>query len=508
MRVAAVDVGSNSIHMVIAEIEADGRFRVLDRAKDMVRLGAKTLQTGKLSSKVMDAGIATLSAFRSLADSQGVTRVQAVATSAVREAANGGDFITRVKREVGWRIRVIHGLEEARLIYLGVRHAIDLSTPTLIADIGGGSVELIIVDGDGPVWMDSLKLGVARLTDTFISKDPPSSKELAALDEHIGEALEPLAETLAAHPVKQVVATSGTLLNLIAMAAGNGAGASIQNLAVPAADFAKVRRAICKASRAERLHMKGLDAKRADLVVAGAVLADRIVTTAAADTVVACTWSLREGVLLDFIARHRKGIEETEKFQNPRARSVARLARHLGENGTHGDQVAHLALQLFDALADDLALDNRQREWLEYAARLHDIGHHIAHRNHHKHSHYLIMNGDLLGFDAAEIETIALLARYHRKAMPKDDDPDFSALSRELRDRVRVLSAILRVADSLDRSHTGAVRDLTVTRKSGRIVLHLHTGGTDVALETWEAEQRAKPLAQVLNRDIEFTVTS
>ena len=512
MRVAAVDVGTNSIHMVIAEVDADGRFRVLDRAKDMVRLGAKTLQSGRLSAKAMDTGIATLSAFRTLAERQGVTRVQAVATSAVREAANGGDFITRVKREVGWRVKVIHGLEEARLIYLGVRHAVDLATaPTLIADIGGGSVELIVVDGGEPVWMDSLKLGVARLTDAYVGKDPPSGKEIEALEKHIDAALQTLAEALRRHPVSRVVGTSGTLLNLIAMAAqssGASVGSTIHNLQAPAGEFAKLRRAICKATRGERQRLKGLDAKRADLIVAGAVLAERVVAAARADTVVACTWALREGVLLDFIARHRKGIEETETYENPRARSVARLARHLGETNSHGKQVAHLALRLFDALAADLRLGASEREWLEYAALLHDVGHHIAHRNHHKHSHYLIMSGDLLGFEAAEIEVIALLARYHRKAMPKDDDPDFANLPRELRDTVRTLSAVLRVADSLDRSHSGAVSDLSVNRKSSRVVLNLRTGNADAALEIWEARQRSKPLEQLLGCEVEFKVVA
>ena len=176
MRIAAVDVGSNSIHMVVAQVEADGRFRVLDRAKDMVRLGRRTLNKGKLSSEAIDAGVRTLAAFRTLAERQGVSRITAVATSAVREAANGGDFIERVEADVGLRVKVIPGREEARLIYLGVRHAIDLTDkPTLIVDIGGGSVEFILTDKGQAVGLESHKIGVARLSERFLTSDPPEA---------------------------------------------------------------------------------------------------------------------------------------------------------------------------------------------------------------------------------------------------------------------------------------------------------------------------------------------
>src|SRR6185369_17234517 len=179
---------------------------------------------------------------------------------------------------------------------------------------------------------------------------------------------------------------------------------------VTASEIAKLRRVLARSSREERLRVKGLDAKRVDLIVAGAVLADYLLTRIGAKQVVACTWALREGVLLDFIARHRKGIEESERFGTPRGRSVARLARHLGETSEHGARVAKLALRLFDQLEDDLRVDHAARELLEYAALLHDVGHHIDHQNHHRHSYYLITNGELLGFQREELEIIGLVA--------------------------------------------------------------------------------------------------
>src|SRR5512139_718145 len=386
MRIAAIDVGSNSIHMVIAQVESDGRFHVIDRAKEMVRLGHRTFTNGSLSADAMDAGIRTLAAFRTLAERQGATRFTAVATSAVREATNGGDFIQRVRDEIGLRVRVIPGREEARLIFLGVRHAIDLrGAPELIIDAGGGSVEVILTEDAKPLAMHSLRIGVARLTEKFLTTDPPSGKDLAALEGLLEEELQPVFAQCAGRSIRRLIGTSGTMLNLVSIAAhqrGEPPGSNVNNFAVTADEIAKVRRQLAKSSRAERLRVEGLDSKRVDLIVAGACLAEYVMHQLRAKELVACTWALREGVVLDYIARHLRGIQETEQFAEPRRRSVARLARHLGETATHGAQVAQLALQLFDQLQSELALSPEAREWLEYASLLHDIGHHIGHKDH------------------------------------------------------------------------------------------------------------------------------
>ncbi len=512
MRIAAIDVGSNSIHMVIAQVESDGRFRVLDRAKEMVRLGHRTFASGSLSADAMDAGIRTLAAFRTLAERQGATRFTAVATSAVREARNGGDFIQRVKDEVGLRVKVIPGREEARLIYLGVRHAIDLrGAPTLILDAGGGSVEFILTADDKALAMHSLRIGVARLTEKFLSADPPSGKDLALLEALLEDELEPVFAACAGRSIRSVIATSGTMLNLISIAArqrGEPPVAHLNNFAVSAEEVARVRRQLVKSSREERLRIDGLDNKRVDLIVAGACLAEYVLRQLRAKELVACTWALREGVVLDFISRHLKGIEETERFTEPRRRSVARFARHLGEIGTHGPQVAQLALQLFDQLQDDLSLPSEAREWLEFASLLHDIGHHIGHKDHQRHSYYLITNGELLGFRPDELEVIGQIARYHRKAPPKDSDESYAALPKTVRRIVRALSALLRIADGLDRSHYGVVRGVTATRRGNRMTLNLKTDGDNPELEIWEARRRVALLENILEINIDFQWTA
>ena len=435
----------------------------------------------------------------------------AVATSAVREAHNGGDFVQRVNEEVGLRVKVIPGLEEARLIYLGVRYALDLRQGhALIVDAGGGSVELIATEDNKPVAMHSVRIGVARLAERFLTADRPSGRDLSALEATLAEELDPVFERLADRPIRRVVGTSGTLLNLISIAASQRDDAvndHLNNLSVSAGEISRVRRLLTKASREERLRIKALDNKRVDLIVVGACLADYALRQLRAKEMVACTWALREGVVLDFISRHLPGIEETERFADPRRRSVARFARHIGEIGTHGQQVAQLALQLFDQLQGDLSLPAEARDWLEFAALLHDIGHHIGHKDHQRHAYYLITNGELLGFRPEELEIIGQIARYHRKATPKDSDPGYAALPKSARRAVRALSALLRVADGLDRSHYSVVREVRVTRRGKRMVLHLKTERDDPELEIWEARRRAGLLEDMLGVDIDFHVT-
>ena len=512
MRVAAIDIGSNSIHMVIAQVESDGRFHVLDRAKEMVGLGRNSLRSGRLSTDAMQAGLRTLAAFRTLAERQGVERFKAVATSAVREAINGGDFIERVHDEIGLRVRVIPGREEARLVYLGVRQAIDLrGAATLIVDAGGGSVELVLVEDDRPVALHSFKIGVARLSEQFVHRDSLGSNAVARLEAHLASALEPALSELAKRDIHRVVATSGTLLNLIAIAAhqrGEPPNGHLNNCVATAEEIAQLRRIVCKADREQRLKIKGLDAKRVDFIVVGAVLADYVLRRVDAKEIVACTWALREGVMLDFIARHRKGIEEVERFNDLRRRSVARFVRHLGGSETHGQQVARLAVRLFDQLKDALDLDDTAREWLHFAALLHDVGHHIGHENHQRHTYYLITNGELLGFQRDELEIVAQVARYHRKGTPKASDPAYAALPGASRRVVRSLSALLRIADGLDRSHYGVVRDVNVARRGERVILQLRTDSDDAELEIWEARRRAAPLEKLLGRSVEFRVTA
>jgi len=510
MRVAAIDIGSNSIHLVVAQIESDGRFSVLDRAKENVRLGQRTLIEGQLSDEAIEAGLQTLASFKTLAERQGATRIQAVATCAVREAANGGAFVQRAKDEIGLRVVVVPGREEARLVYLGVSHALDLRhEPALIVDIGGGSVELILSEDGKATALHSVKLGVTRLTEQFLGADPPSPKSIKALANRIGNELDPIIERIRGRGVRRVIGTSGTMLNLIAIAGhrrGAMAESHLDNFEVGADEIALLRRVLQKSDRRARLQMRGLDAKRVDTIVPGAILADHVLHTLRAVRLVGCTWALREGVLLDFIARHPRKIADAEHIADPRRRSVERLRRRFADDRGHAEHVAALAEQLFDALASDLELPPESRELLAYAALLHDTGHHIGHQDHQHHTYYLITNCEMLGFRREEVELIALVARYHRKSVPKDSDPELAALGKQERRNLRGLVALLRLADGLDRTHYSVVREISVTRRGRQLVFGLRTGGDDAGMEIWEGHRRGALLSQLLDCAIEFEV--
>ena len=510
MRIAAIDVGSNSIHMIVAEARPDGHFVVLDRAKEMVRLGRRSLTTGRLMKSAMDHGIEALQTFTSIARRHGVTRYRAVATSAVREAKNGGEFIQRIYDEVGLRVRVIPGREEARLIYLAVSQVVDLRRgPVLVVDVGGGSVELVLVEHGKPVELHSVKLGVARLTEEYLKADPPRARDLVKLTTHIEEELAGPLKTAAKRRIPRVVATSGTLLALISMAAhklGVHPGREAHGLEVPATAVSQLRRQLVRADRAGRLEIRGMDPKRADLIVAGAILADVVLRTVRAKRIQACTWALREGLLLEYIRRHAKGIEESARIADVRRRSVVRLLRRLGAPPAHSEQVSKTSLKLFDQLKARLGLKSETREWLEHAAMLHDVGHLIDHDDHHRHSYYLIVNSELFGFRRDEVEAIGQIAlHHHRKGMPKPEDAGGDPLPPEIWRQVRAASSILRLAEGLDRSHYAAVRDVRVVGRDGRIAIELSTQN-DAALELWETRRRTELLGKLLGAEVTVRV--
>ena len=378
MRLAALDVGSNSVHMVIADVSQDGRIQVVDRVKEMVRLGKRAFTTGRLSPDTMDLAVRTVKTFGRLARARKVERLKAVATSAVREARNGAAFVRRLRRETGIDVRVISGTEEARLIFVAARHALGLDGgPHLLVDVGGGSVEIVLVQDGRPLWLRSLPLGVARLTERFLQDDPPTEGEVRQLEKHLGRELGRLLSEARHAGAVRVIGTSGTINTLVAMARATRGGEELTRLhgaRATRAEIRALRRQILGLDATARSELAGMDPKRTDLMPAAAVLLDFILDRGGIAEVTACTWALREGVLLD-LARPRPDRARVPSAAEVRRRSVEALA---GETA-HGKQVARLALALFDATAVDLELPARTRELLEYAALLHDIGH--AHRS-------------------------------------------------------------------------------------------------------------------------------
>ncbi len=483
MRLAAIDVGSNSVHMVIADVRRDGHFEVIDRVKEMVRLGRNMFTSGKLAREPMELAVRALKNFARLAKVRRVDRIRAVATSAVREAQNGEAFIARIRRETGLRVQIISGAEEAQFIFNAARHALGLEGgPYLLIDVGGGSVELVLVRDGEALWMESLPLGVARLTERFLTSDPPDPAEVRRLEDHLHRKLDAVLRKARRAEVVQAIGTSGTINALVAMARVARDGEQ-DRLHGPAD---------------ERAELPGADPKRADLMPAAAVLADFVLEHAGAPELVACTWALREGILLSMVNAGARGRGTIEA----RRRSVSALARRFGALNGHGPQVARLALKIFDAAAPALKAGPQARELLEHAALLHDIGRVIDHDRHNRHTYYLVKNAELLGFDPLEIEIIAQAARGHRKPSARLDSPEFRALSPAKRHLVRSIAAVLRLADALDRSHFSVVKDIRIRRSPDRFTITVDAAGGQADLELWTCERRSDLLSRLLSRQV------
>jgi exopolyphosphatase/guanosine-5'-triphosphate,3'-diphosphate pyrophosphatase len=510
MRLAAIDIGTNSLHMIVVQVRPDFSFEVVDREKEMVRLGAGGLDGRALTPEAMHTALQVLAKFRRLAESHRVDEIVAVATSAVREAENGGEFLKAIVVQTGIRPRVISGTEEARLIHLAAAYGV--SRPgevAVVVDIGGGSIEITRGAGAAIDAARSFKLGVIRLTERFVKADPISARDERKLERHIEEELEEYLTEIVTNGFDRVIGTSGTILSLGAVAAAEEDGAAaapLRNRRVPAKQLRRVRRTLTSLEIEKRVRVPGLDPRRADIAVAGAILLDTILRRLDATEITLCDLSLREGLVLDYIARHRKEIASADRYPDVRRRSVIELAERCNYWPDHAHQIARLAVSLFDETRGTHGLTDKEREWLEYAALLHDIGVHISYERHHKHSYYLITNGQLRGFEPEEIEIVALVARYHRRVEPKRRHQGFGGLARRARATVRTLAALLRLAENLDRSHAQTISGIAMHDRGDDVLLQLRTTG-DAELELWAATRHCAPLERVLGKPVRVEVS-
>jgi exopolyphosphatase / guanosine-5'-triphosphate,3'-diphosphate pyrophosphatase len=507
MRIAALDIGSNSFHLIVAHVSANGRVDILDRAKELVRLG-EALRSGVITPDIFDRGLDALRALKRIADRHRPDALQAVATSAVREAQNGGEFVRAVRDELGIEVRVIRGQEEAHLIYLGARRALDLAGRRVaLFDVGGGSTELILADARECYFTASLKLGVLRLRDEWQSADPPAPREAAALADRVRSAIEPTIARIKAMGFDFVALTSGTAFALAGLA-GRAAGGQVNGGASRVLSFralCDVERRLLTLSTAERAKLPGVDPRRADTILPGAILLRAILELAGVDEATLCEPALREGIIADYVAKNRPGIQLVEEFPDQRRRVVMELARRSHYPEAHSLHVARLALSIFHQTRELHGLSNSDGLLLEYAALLHDIGFYISGSRHHRHAHYLITTHEMRGFSQEEVQIVALIARYHRKAAPKKAHPEFASLSREAQKKVSKLAAILRVADSLDRNHANLVRAVRCTVNPKTIELRLETDD-DPELELWAARRKGDLFEDLFGRRLRFAV--
>lgn len=504
-RIAAIDLGTNSFHAVIVDIFPDGTFATIDALKEMVTFGRNGVGS-KLSADIMDLGIEALHKFKTLCDSYKVEKILAYATSAIREAENGGEFIQRAIDEVHIKILAIPGKTEAELIGHAVQHALNLGTKkTLIMDIGGGSTEFIIADQSDFYFLDSKKIGVSRMTSDFVKTDPISKKEILHLEKQYEMVLSNVHEAATKYGTNLLVGSSGTLQNIatmIALEKKSNTSVTLNEFEYNANDFFRFYDSFIKKNRKQRLEVLGLDSKRVDFIVAGIVLLNYVIRKFKIATIKTSTQAMREGIILRYIKKEKNDLHLLTLYPDTRRRSIFELLLKCNWHENHSLQVSMLVLKLFDELKDYHTLTENDRELLEFSALTHDIGYHISHNKHHKHALYLILNADLKGFQQEEIEIVAHVARYHRRSTPKARHKQFDLLTDEQKKRVRALSGLLRVADGLDRSHFQNVNDLSV-HVGNEITIYIQTIG-DPQLEIWGAMRKRELFEKLFNKKLKI----
>lgn len=505
MRIAALDLGSNSFHLLVVDAHADGTFVPLIREKEMLRLGDAVVRDGRIPDALADRAVATVDRFRKLAEGAGSEEMLACATSAIREADNGGELADRMAAEAGVKVRVISGREEARLIFAAVRASVVIDPgPALCLDLGGGSLEIMVGDRASLRWAGSVKLGVARLSTELVTGDPPSAEDVRRLRKRIASVLAPLADDVARFHPAMAVGSSGTFCDLARMVAARRTGTvprAVNQLCFSRDELFPLHEEILRSRSSERARLPGLEAKRADIIPAGTTLLLTAMELFGFDRMTVSEWALREGIILDAIPRH-EAADWTGDPRAIRATSVLQLARRCNWDESHGRQTARLALDLFDQTSAMHRLGPHDRELLEQASLLHDIGEHVSTESHHKHSAYLIQHGKLRGFPPDEIDFIAALARAHRGGTPRPSHEPFAALSREARDRVTRLAALLRVADGLDRGRCGAVEGIAVVVDGSRVRLVVKAE-SDVTVELYGARRKRELFERLFDRRLE-----
>ena len=508
--IAAIDIGTNSIHMVVARVASNDRFEVITRQKEMVRLGSGHEEMKHLEPDAIDRGVAALARCRALADSWGAATF-AVATSAVREAANAQEFLDRAAREAGIEVSIISGLEEARLIQLGVLQALPVFDRDLVlTDVGGGSTEVLFGRQGEVTYARSIKLGSLRMTKRFFPGGVVEGDAVQRCRKHVRARLAPMIREARRLPFDVAVASSGTAEALAAMVAARAGDVpqSLNGYVVSRKDLTAVIDDLAAApTTAERRRLPGIDSARADILLGGAIVLEQVFEALKVKTFEISEYALREGVLLDGLHRLRGGA--LHHLSELRRASVFHLMELCDDDPDHSIQVSRLALQLHDALAARLGLGDAERELLEAAALLANVGLFVSHSRHHKHSYYVIRNSEhLMGFTDREIELIAQVARYHRRSVPSvDKHPEFAALTEADQRVVRSLAGILRIAIGMDRNHDGGVERLDVDDEGD--VVRIGVVGrddADLALETFTAEERAGLLADQLGAAIEFVL--
>jgi exopolyphosphatase / guanosine-5'-triphosphate,3'-diphosphate pyrophosphatase len=504
--VAYIDIGTNSARLMVVRLAPDHSWTVLSMQKETVRLGEGEFGDVRLlQPAAMDRAATVCARFADLARAHGATRFVTVATAATREARNAAEFVRLLRDTAGLDVHVVSGREEARLIYLGLLSRVHVGGRALVIDIGGGSTEVALGGATGADVVESVSLGAIRLATEGPQPDADgrySAEQYEALKRRVRIASQHTLRDVG-RPDAAAYATSGTAVNLAATAArGLHQRAPGRDELLSRKDLRAVAKQLRALTAAERRAVPGLSPARADIIVAGAAILETLMEDLGIEAVTALDeCGLREGLLLDDLAR--AGQHELKHGAGVRERSVLQLARSTSFDEAHARQVARLSLELFDSArtARLHRLGAEERELLEYAALLHDIGTFLSYSRHHQHTYYLIRHADLVGFDQEEVAIMAATAYFHRKALPAPRFEAFSGLDPRARKVVRRLGAYLRLAEYLDRGHSGAILHARLRREADSLLLELQPVG-DWSLEEWSLERRRESIEKALGHPL------
>ncbi|WP_429886035.1 HD domain-containing protein [Geoalkalibacter halelectricus] len=500
-RLAAIDIGTNSIRSIVVEARPGGEFQVLDDEKATVRLGEGLTERGEIAPAAWARACEALERMTKIQQGYGVSAVEAVATSAVRRARNGAAFVAAVKQDLGLEIAVISGEEEAELAFLSARSSFEMDNlPYALVDIGGGSAEIITTMGAHIEDLFSLELGAVVLTEKFLPRDPIGAEDLQSLRKYVRRTLK---KHLAGHdtPVQCLIGSGGTMTTIAAMVMAQRREQfnSLQGYEVLRSEVVHLLAMLARKPLRERRAVSGLAPERADIIVAGMTVVDEIMRRFGANILKVNERGIRHGLILRSLEKH--GLAPQAKPPADWRSTVLNFARSCHFNEDHADQVAHLALAIFDALAPQFELDARRRQLLEAAALLHDVGYFINYARHHKHSYHLIRHANLFGFSPREQEIVANVARYHRRALPKKKHDNLQGLSAEDQTTVKRLGGILRLADGLDRRRARMVKSIDC-RLDGREVSIRLSGAEDLSVEIYGGSSKSDLFEEAFGRKV------
>jgi exopolyphosphatase/guanosine-5'-triphosphate,3'-diphosphate pyrophosphatase len=507
MNLAAIDIGTNSIHMIIVKVTSRQSYEVLVQEKEMVKLGAGVFANKVICQEAFDNGLETISRYVQLADQYGVEHIITAATSATREAKNGREFLDRLIQDVGLSPQMISGKEESRLIFLAVNKTIDLGKENaMVLDIGGGSTEAVVGNREEVLFMSSMKLGVLRLLDRVGNQDPLDRKQQKDLKEHIRSIAGKIIPKASQVGFSKVVGTSGTIRTLGEAALilnDKNIINSVNAEVVKIKDLEKIIDKLLELEPGKRSTIPGISANRVDAIHLGGLLLLELLKISKVDEITLSDASLRDGLIIDYLEKNGQKLDRLEQGKDVRESSSLMMALRYDTDIAEKKHISKLALQLFDQLKALHGLEDSSRELLHQASLIYDIGQFVNFKDFHKHSRYLILKGRLRGFNNDELTILAHLSRYHRKSGPKKRHKKFKKLDMNLRRLVRGLSGILRVAVGLDKTKNQWVENVYCIPSDHKLTIELF-GEESLDLEIWEAQRFSDTLGEFLGLEVEI----